>query len=730
MPDPAELPIELFSAILDLALQSNTQHLYGLALLNRKWHIAMLDRIYSEWAYNGARYSFITLWKFVRTVRTNAHIAALVRTLNIGNWGFYPRAGQPQSQLQLLLDEIKLIRSAIHDAGLNDLEESIFESLSRRDRPPLIVMLLASVPNLSTLYAHVPPSDPILGTFIERTLEFQTSGKPLRSLSNLKELYLFPEVPALEASPDEGARYLKLDYLWPAFYLLSLRTLSLFDLNPHKATGYLGNCAAVSHVEDLYLMGYWGSVFTPPDTQVLLTQTKGLKSLLLCLHEDYYLSKVTNSDIWDYLQQHKGSLQTIDIYRDAAVHSDEIGYFGSFHEFPALISLGVQVEMLLAEGSPFRLQEALPSTIQALTLYGKYQYDVVPDLPEQIQELLEGKFPCLKSITLELEEVVHDDGRLMGPYQQLQEDCAGKGILLRLANGNKLPKGGSCGELWTKTFYMREDGYYRHTAVSYTPRNLRDSEELLLKSAEEAEDDDHETTDSEDEYDPSISGKARTIKVHTIPFIDHRGQTAYMVFSNLEHFPLPPLYSFAIYFTHPAATPDLEGFYEQLAWEECGGGSDFAVRFDIYFLPSATYKDCISHYSNEKATRGSYLDQVRMFKQCNRDEVHPLTEASQVVPGMVDQYYMANQVLYICSEKDWREGNQTFCELSFKELADADTTPAFIATDRPITTHSPAYYFENSKYPVAGKMYDMAHRDREFFLGPWQKATYRGWTGW
>ena len=726
MPDPAELPIELFSAILDLALQSNTQHLYGLALLNRKWHIAMLDRIYHEWAYNGARHSFITLWKFVRTVRTNAHIAALVRTLNIGNWGFYPRAGQPQSQLQLLPDEIKLIRSAIHDAGLNDLEESIFESLSRRDRRPLIVMLLASVPNLSTLYAHVPPSDPILGTFIKRTLEFQTSGKPLRSLSNLKELYLFPEVPALESSPNNGARYLKFDYLWPAFYLLSLRTLSLFDLNPHKATGYLGNCAAVSHVEDLYLMGYWGSVFTPPDTQVLLTQTKGLKSLLLCLHEDYYFSKVSNSDIWDYLQEHKGSLQTIDIYRDAAVHSDEIGYFGSFHEFPALISLGVQVEMLLAEGSPFRLQEALPSTIQALTLYGKYQYDVVPDLPEQIQELLEGNFPSLKSITLELEEVVHDDGRLMGPYQQLQEDCAGKGILLRLANGNKLPKGGSCGELWTKTFYMREDGYYRHSAVSYTPRNLRDSEELLLRSAEEAEDDDDQIYDSEDEYGPFNSG---TVKIHTIPFIDHRSKTAYMVFENLEPFPLPPLYSFAIYFTHPVATPDMVGFFQQLM-SEYGDSDDFAIRLDIYFLPSATYEDCISHYRNEKATRGSYLDQVRMFEKCDRDEVHPLADTSQVVPGMVDKYYMTDQVLYICSEKDWREGEQTLCEVSFEELATEDTTPEFGATDRPITTQSPAYDFENSSDPVDGEMFEMAHWDRELWLGPWQKATSRGWTGW
>lgn len=34
----AELPVELYSTVLYLALQSDTQHLCGLALLNRKWH--------------------------------------------------------------------------------------------------------------------------------------------------------------------------------------------------------------------------------------------------------------------------------------------------------------------------------------------------------------------------------------------------------------------------------------------------------------------------------------------------------------------------------------------------------------------------------------------------------------------------------------------------------------------------------------------------------------------
>ena len=725
MPDPAELPVELYSVILDLALQPDIQHLCGLSLLNRKWHLAMLDRIYHEWAYNGARHSFMRLWKFVRILRTNPHIAALVRTLNIGNWGFYPRTSQSPSPLQFLPDEKEIMSNAIHDAGLNDLEEGIFESLSKRDRRPLIVILLASVPNLSTLYAHVPPSDPILGTFMKRTLDFQISSKPSCSLSKLKELYLFPEV---EPPLDIAARSdLKLDYLWPAFYLPSLRALSLFRLNSDKAAEYLGYHAAVSHVEDLYLIGDKSPVLTSLDTQALLTRTEGLKSLFLYLDEGVHGPDVSNSDIWNYLQKHKDSLQTIDIYRDAMIPGGENGYFGPFREFQSLMSLGIQTETLLG-GALFRLQEVLPSKIQALTLYDTRAMGdgIPPDLPKQIQELLEGQFPSLRSITLEIDSVYYGDREVMEPYLQLKEICFKREIIFRIDDGGKLPKGGSFEGLWTETFYLREDGYRRYSAVSYMPKELRDSEELLLRSAEEAEEDDDEASDSADEYG-HFSGKVRRLKVHTIPFIDRRNKMAYMVFENLESFPLPPLYSFAIYFTHPNATPNMADFHQELT--ENGGGDEFDVRFDMYFLPSATHEDCISHYNNEKATRGSYLDQVQIFKQCDRGEVHPLPETSPVVPGMVNKYHMANQVLYISSEKDWCEGNQTLCDLRFKEPANADTIPAFRATDRPMTRNSPAYR-ENRKTPVAVQMFEMAHPDRDHWYDAWQIATSRGWTGW
>lgn len=95
--------------MLDSALydESDTKHLCRLTLLSRRWYAVLLGRIYNKWSYNGARQPFMTLWKFVCTVRSNVHIASLVRSLNVANWGFYPRAvaGRPPSQIQLPPDE-------------------------------------------------------------------------------------------------------------------------------------------------------------------------------------------------------------------------------------------------------------------------------------------------------------------------------------------------------------------------------------------------------------------------------------------------------------------------------------------------------------------------------------------------------------------------------------------------------------------------------------------------
>lgn len=749
MPDPADLPAELFGIVLSLALGdgADTQRLCGLTLLNRRWHTALLGRIYHEWTYNGARQPFLTLLKFVRTIRKDAGIAALVRTLNVGNWGFYPRAvvGGPPHPIQLPPDEIEWMRIAIHETGLGELENDILESLSLRDRRPLMAILLASVPNVSTVYAHIPRSDPVLGTVLKRALREQHSG----SLRQLKELYLFSEVPVLvernsgsecrmrasspDEQPDDRLAYFRLDYLWPVFYLPKVRNLLLYDLDPTKAAEYLGQHDAESHVENLYLVGYGPKgIFTFPDFQALTSRMKRLKSLSLHNPEDHGLSKLSNSEMWECLQKHKDSLEAVDISRPALMF--EMGHFGLCHDFTYLTNLKIHPDMLLGGclGSPlapFHLRETLPKTIQNLTLYGSEGYLAIPDILDQLQGLLDGGFPSLRSVTLEKVDVIMiNDRDMKKPYQRLKEHYTNKGISFQIKEGGQLSGGGRQEELWAKTIYMQRDGCHRCMMAWDYPRKLGNSGELLLCSAEEeVSDSDYDGSDSEDEYGPHQSG---TLEYHTVPFTDHRGLTAYMAFENLGAFPLPPLFSFAIYFTHPAVTPenaDVLGLFKEI--QTCNRDS-FDVRFDTYFIPSAAYEDCIQHYRDEKARRGIYTDQVRMFKQCDRDEVHPLPGTASQIPGMVKKYHGADQVLFVCSEKDWKEGQKTLTVLKFGRSSKTDPAPSFrVQEDRPMTQQSPASQLASTT-PVDEEMFDMAHRDRDIFLGTWQKATSRGWTGW
>lgn len=71
----------------------------------------------------------MTLWKFLVTIRQSPNLAALVRTLNVGNWGFFPRPDSGKDvQLQLPDSELELIRIAIREAGISDLEDEIVRS--------------------------------------------------------------------------------------------------------------------------------------------------------------------------------------------------------------------------------------------------------------------------------------------------------------------------------------------------------------------------------------------------------------------------------------------------------------------------------------------------------------------------------------------------------------------------------------------------------------------------
>ena len=113
----------------------------------------------------------------------------------------------------------------------------------------------------------------------------------------------------------------------------------------------------------------------------------------------------------------------------------------------------------------------------------------------------------------------------------------------------------------------------------------------------------------------AVGGRIQRVKIHVIPFTDHSGREALMVFDGWVSCPLPQLFSFAIYFTQ--MTVETVKPVELLKAIKRGSplGSSNAIRLELYFLPtsdvdSSADDDCIAHYRKEKAARGDYTRQI------------------------------------------------------------------------------------------------------------------------
>ena len=55
----------------------------------------------------------------------------------------------------------------------------------------------------------------------------------------------------------------------------------------------------------------------------------------------------------------------------------------------------------------------------------------------------------------------------------------------------------------------------------------------------------------------AAGGRIQRVKTHVIPFTDDSGHEALMTFDGWVSCPLPPLFSFAIYLTHPEVTLEI-----------------------------------------------------------------------------------------------------------------------------------------------------------------------------
>ncbi|KAL2858367.1 hypothetical protein BJX68DRAFT_262893 [Aspergillus pseudodeflectus] len=207
-------------------------------------------------------------------------------------------------------------------------------------------------------------------------------------------------------------------------------------------------------------------------------------------------------------------------------------------------------------------------------------------------------------------------------------------------------------------------------------------------------------------------------------------------------------------------------------------------RLDIYFLPGATEMGCLVHYQREQITQGSYRDQIDAFEDytsrlSSKFHLAPQPPPPGRLPGMSTSYCLEYEhyqgALFICTERDWRDGEQSLqCvqfnspdlpkgylwhEINISDMEDQDTEVpttqnvkntqeapmtqnnvfnkselnilSFTRNSWPINEQSPAFDAERMSYTVGGRM-EEAYRWTG--LGEaqdvWKKASKLGWLNW
>lgn len=426
--EPSNLPIEIFNQVLDCETNRETRlrTLCCFSLVSRRWYTALSTHIYSRWLYDGEIHSISSLWKFLRSVLCNKGIAHEVRELNIRNWTF--GLVHTHGCLALSESDLDLIRKAVHASELTHIEISILEALRKADPRPLMALLLANLPNLTTLYAHLPERDIFFAEVLRKavaTRQDESKGHPLCSLC---EAHFSSAWNYRAERPDDedddlddaiNTYHLRLDQLWPIFQLSSIKKLSVFDFDTQGAAERLANSSKTSNITDLTLVHHEYCQLKPLDTFALLALPRVLTSLSIYLEDSRDLehslgvyNQLSNADLWNGIRQHEDSLERLDIYRDCTInqppyHSGENSYFGSMCGFKALKYLSIQPEVLLGgccgdDLAPFNLKDTLPPQLESITLYGEEGLVDMEDLGAQLQDVIAStNFRSLGCIALE-----------------------------------------------------------------------------------------------------------------------------------------------------------------------------------------------------------------------------------------------------------------------------------------------------------------------------------------
>lgn len=253
-----------------------------------------------------------------------------------------------------------------------------------------------------------------------------------------------------------------------------------------------------------------------------------------------------------------------------------------------------------------------------------------------------------------------------------------------------------------------------------------------------------------------VSGKRPrgVVRTHVIAFEDHAGQPALTVFRSES--PLPFLYSFSFYFTHPDASPDTSHaaeLYETLTRGSIYDSNDVEFRMDLYFLPNAGQDDCIAHYRAEKDARGAYQAQVDAV--ASGDAQPSAGDGGSRMPGLVASYahnkarFRYHGLLLICDAADWRGGDQLLTRVEFDPLSqddyeryckdpgdprEPDVLPETQVRPEALTEDSPGHARELprphfSVRALEKTLWQRVPKQRHGQVA-WEEARDRGWTTW
>ncbi|EUC49667.1 hypothetical protein COCMIDRAFT_32893 [Bipolaris oryzae ATCC 44560] len=245
-------------------------------------------------------------------------------------------------------------------------------------------------------------------------------------------------------------------------------------------------------------------------------------------------------------------------------------------------------------------------------------------------------------------------------------------------------------------------------------------------------------------------GRIQRIKTHVLPFTDHTAKEALVIFEGRETCPLPPLYSFAMYFTHkdvnaeslqPAELLDAIRRGTPLQNYPC------SFRLEIYFLPApsedaASDEACMAHYREEKRSRGDYTRQIDAVEAPGSSTASSTGGLPGFVPSYINDPYgdFYHSRLYNYQGPNWRTDKQPVRRVFFDPIPQEQYAPIAEEAGEPevlppvnVTLHM----MQESDAEDSGAnflgltMYDTAYIKTENETnGAWQEAVERGWSTW